>query len=91
MIKLLRPFKLCIIDEFAADLDIFSRKRLFDYFTDQCARYGASVIYATHIFDQADAWASHITFMQLDKTLSPVHELRSYGPYQEVLARSGAE
>ena len=26
MLKLLRPFQLCVIDEFAADLDIFSRK-----------------------------------------------------------------
>merc|ERR1711871_1138866 len=90
MIKLLRPFKLCLIDEFAADLDIFSRKRLFDYFSDQCARFGASVVYATHIFDQADDWASHIAFMQLDKTLSPIHDLKTYAPYQEILARTGA-
>jgi CCR4-NOT complex subunit CAF16 len=90
MIKLLKPFKLCVIDEFAADLDIFSRKRLFDYFTSQCARFGASVVYATHIFDQADEWASHITFMGLNKCLSPVHELARYAPYQEILARSGA-
>lgn len=27
MIKLLRPFQLCVIDEFTADLDIFSRTR----------------------------------------------------------------
>ena len=91
MIKLLRPFKLCVIDEFAADLDIFSRKRLFDYLTDQCERFGASVVYATHIFDQADTWATHIAFMQLDKVLSPLHRLADYAPYQEVLARSGKE
>jgi len=91
MVKLLKPFKLAVIDEFAADLDIFSRKRLFDYFTDQCARFGSSVVYATHIFDQADEWASHIAFMQLDKTLSPIHRLKNYAPYQEILARSGAK
>ncbi|KAK7250304.1 ABC family ATPase [Aureococcus anophagefferens] len=38
MLKLLRPFRLCVIDEFAADLDIFSRKRFFDYLTRECAR-----------------------------------------------------
>merc|ERR1711924_259812 len=89
MIKLLRPFRLCVIDEFAADLDIFSRKRLFDYLSDQCAQFGVSVVYATHIFDQADAWASHIAYMQLDKVLSPVYALKDYAPYQEVLARTG--
>mmetsp|Transcript_46760 Transcript_46760/g.94319 ORF Transcript_46760/g.94319 Transcript_46760/m.94319 type:complete len:353 (+) Transcript_46760:67-1125(+) len=90
MLKLLRPFRLCVIDEFAADLDIFSRKRFFDYLTDQCAKFGASVVYATHIFDQADEWATHVTFMQLDKVLSPMHCLATFAPYQEVLARTGA-
>lgn len=91
MLKLLRPWRLCVIDEFAADLDIFSRKRFFDYLTDECALRQASVVYATHIFDQADVWASHVMFMQLDKQLSPVHCLASFAPYQEILARSGAE
>ena len=89
MIKLLRPFQLCVIDEFAADLDIFSRTRFFDYLTAECKKRGASVLYATHIFDQADSWATHVTFMQLDKVLSPVHCLKTYAPYQEILARTG--
>lgn len=89
MIKLLKPFQLCIIDEFAADLDIFSRQRFFDYLTKECQERGASVVYATHIFDQADAWASHIAFLQLDKVLSPIHLLKTYAPYQEILARTG--
>jgi CCR4-NOT complex subunit CAF16 len=91
MIKLLRPFQLCVIDEFAADLDIFSRKRFFDYLTRECDKRGASVVYCTHIFDQADEWASHVAFMQLDKVLSPVHCLANYEPYQKILLRSGKE
>lgn len=91
MIKLLRPFKLCIIDEFAADLDIFSRSRFFNYLTKECKERGASVVYATHIFDQADEWASHITFMKLDKVLSPIYKLSEYQPYQEILQRVGKE
>lgn len=90
MIKLLKPFQLCIIDEFAADLDIFSRARFFDYLSVECKARGASVVYATHIFDHADTWATHVTFMQLDKVLSPIHLLTEYAPYQEILARSGA-
>ena len=73
MLKLLRPFKLCVIDEFAADLDIFSRARFFEYLSKECELRGAAVVYATHIFDQADKWATHVAFMQLDKKLSPVH------------------
>eukprot|EP00941_MAST-03F_sp_MAST-3F-sp1_P000284 g284.t1 len=90
MLKLLRPFRLCLIDEFAVELDIYSRKRFMDYLTAECAKRNASVIYATHIFDQADDWATHITFMKHDKTLSPIYELNSYAPYQELIARTGA-
>jgi len=91
MIKLLRPFQLCVIDEFASDLDIFSRKRFFDYLSKECQERDASVVYCTHIFDQADEWASHVTFMQLNKVLSPVHELATYEPYQQILARTGKD
>jgi CCR4-NOT complex subunit CAF16 len=91
MIKLLRPFQLCVIDEFAADLDIFSRKRFFDYLSKECEARGASVVYCTHIFDQADEWASHVMFMQLNKVLSPVHFLATYEPYQNILARTGKD
>lgn len=91
MIKLLRPFKLCIIDEFTSDLDIFSRNRFFQYLGKECETRGASVVYATHIFDQADEWASHVAFMQLDKKLSPIHTLSEYEPYQEILSRTGKD
>jgi CCR4-NOT complex subunit CAF16 len=91
MIKLLRPFQLCIIDEFAADLDIFSRKRFFDYLSKECELRNASVVYCTHIFDQADEWASHVAFMQLNKVLSPVHYLAEFAPYQNILARTGKD
>lgn len=91
MIKLLKPFSFCVIDEFAADLDIFSRKRFFDYLTKECSERGASILYATHIFDQADEWATHITFMQLNKVLSDIHPLATYKPYQEILARTGKD
>ena len=91
MIKLLRPWKLCVIDEFAADLDIFSRKRFFDYLSRECESRGASVVYCTHIFDQADEWATHVAFMQLNKVLSPVHCLATYEPYRNILGRTGAQ
>ncbi len=91
MIKLLRPFQLCVIDEFAADLDIFSRRRFFDFLTRECEVRGAAVVYCTHIFDQADDWATHVAFMQLDRVLSPVHLLANYEPYQKILGRTGRD
>ena len=78
---------MCIRDS----LDIFSRARFFEYLSKECALRGAAVVYATHIFDQADKWATHVAFMQLDKKLSPVHKLHDYAPYQEILARTGKD
>merc|ERR1712003_218286 len=60
------------------------------YLARECEERGASVLYATHIFDQADDWASHIAFMRLDKTLS-YNELRAMDSYKEILSRSGAD
>lgn len=91
MFKLLKPFQIAIIDEFAADLDIFSRKRFFDYLTKECETRNASVVFATHIFDQVDLWASHVAFMQLDGTLSEVHCIKELPAYQEILGREGSE
>jgi len=83
MLKLLRPFKLCVIDEFAAELDIMARKRFFDYLESECESRGAAVIFATHIFD-SPKWATHVAFVH-NKTLGPVHELKTYNPYQQLL------
>ena len=47
--------------------------------------------YSTHIFDQADEWATHVAFMQLNRTLSPVHRLATHEPYQNILNRSGKD
>ena len=43
MLKLLRPFRLCFIDEFASELDIYSRKRLMEYLTCECLKRKASI------------------------------------------------
>jgi len=85
MLKLLKPFQLCVVDEFAVELDILARKRFMDYLTKECAERGAAVMYATHIFDQADAWVTHSIFLRGDKSLSPMHDMRTFEPYQSLV------
>merc|ERR1719261_1149642 len=87
MLKLLRPFRLCLVDEFAVELDILARKRLMDYLGAECEVRGAAVVYATHIFDQMDEWATHIAFMRPDRSLGPVRALSLVAEYQAL--RSG--
>ena len=85
MLKLLKPFKLCVVDEFAVELDILARKRFMDYLCKECTQRGAAVMYATHIFDQADSWVTHAVFLKGDKTLSPMHDMRTFEPYQSLV------
>ena len=49
--------------ELDRNLDIFSRKRFFDYLTAECAKRAASVVYATHIFDGLESFMSHVAFV----------------------------
>ena len=87
MMKLLKLVQVYIIDEFAADLDILSRSHFLNYLSQEYEERCVSVVYATHIFDQVDSWVSHISFIQLDIVLSPIHDLESLPPYKKFLAQ----
>jgi CCR4-NOT complex subunit CAF16 len=59
---LLKPFKVLLCDEITVDLDILGRLDLLAFLADECKERGATVIYATHIFDGMEAWMTHIAF-----------------------------
>lgn len=42
-----------LLDEITVDLDVVARLRLLDFFRDECEERGATILYATHIFDGA--------------------------------------
>uniref|UniRef100_A0A0D6R5K0 ABC transporter domain-containing protein n=1 Tax=Araucaria cunninghamii TaxID=56994 RepID=A0A0D6R5K0_ARACU len=61
---LLHPFKVLLLDEVTVDLDVVARLDLLDFFREECEERGATIVYATHIFDGLDSWATHITYIQ---------------------------
>lgn len=63
MLALLKPFKLLIIDEFLSELDIIIRDKLFEYLTKECNLRNASIIYATHIFDNLESWIDNVIYI----------------------------
>lgn len=67
MLGLLAPFKLVIIDEFLNDLDVVVRDRFFNYLVKECETRKASIIYATHIFDNLDKWMNKIIYINQGK------------------------
>lgn len=79
---LLLPFKVLLLDEVTVDLDVVARMDLLEFFREECDQRGATVVYATHIFDGLETWATHLAYIQdgeLRRTqrLSEVNELKS--------------
>ncbi|XP_008781186.2 ABC transporter I family member 20 [Phoenix dactylifera] len=77
---LLRPFKVLLLDEITIDLDVLARANLLRYLKKECVERGATIIYATHIFDGLEDWPSHIVYvahgkLQLALPLGKVKEM----------------
>jgi CCR4-NOT complex subunit CAF16 len=88
---LLRPFSLLLLDEVTVDLDVLGRADLMAYLRAECAERGATVVYATHIFDGLEGWPSHLLYVaggRLRESLraEEVPELRE-GRLLELVAR----
>ncbi|XP_027094864.2 ABC transporter I family member 19-like [Coffea arabica] len=61
---LLHPFKVLLLDEVTVDLDVVARMDLLDFFREECEQRGATIVYATHIFDGLETWATDIVYIQ---------------------------
>ncbi|KAK8934986.1 ABC transporter I family member 20 [Platanthera zijinensis] len=77
---LLKPFKVLLLDEITVDLDVLVRANLLKYLKKECETRGATIIYATHIFDGLNDWPSHIVYvahgkLQLASPLVKVKEM----------------
>ncbi|KAJ9176459.1 hypothetical protein P3X46_011768 [Hevea brasiliensis] len=79
---LLVPFKVLLLDEVTVDLDVVARLDLLEFFKEECEQRGATLVYATHIFDGLETWATHLAYIQdgelrRSEKLTEVHELKS--------------
>ncbi|KZV47407.1 hypothetical protein F511_07821 [Dorcoceras hygrometricum] len=64
---LLKPFKVLLLDEITVDLDVLARSDLLTFLKKECEERGATIIYATHIFDGLEDWPSHIVYVARGK------------------------
>ncbi|KAK9281020.1 hypothetical protein L1049_003912 [Liquidambar formosana] len=79
---LLHPFQVLLLDEVTVDLDVVARMDLLEFFKEECDQRGATIVYATHIFDGLETWATDLAYIQdgeLKRTekLSMLDELKS--------------
>ncbi|KAL5700349.1 ABC transporter I member 20 [Ranunculus cassubicifolius] len=64
---LLKPYKVLLLDEITVDLDVLARADLLKFLKKECQERGATIIYATHIFDGLEDWPSHIVYVARGK------------------------
>lgn len=63
MIGLLKPFETLLLDEFTVNLDIVARTDFLQFLKQETEERNATVVYATHIFEGLDDWATHVVHL----------------------------
>ena len=60
---LMRPFDILLLDEVTTALDVVVRQDLLLWLQKETETRGATIVYATHIFDGLDEWPTHIHYL----------------------------
>jgi CCR4-NOT complex subunit CAF16 len=64
LLALLHPKRVLLLDEATSDLDVLARLDLLDLLQKDTAQYGTAIVYATHVFDRLERWASHLLWLE---------------------------
>merc|ERR1719353_2501764 len=49
--KLIKPYKILLLDEITTDLDLLARHDLLAFLREESEERGVTILYCTHIFD----------------------------------------
>ena len=81
---LMRPRKLLLLDEVTTDLDLLARQDLLEFLRKESEGRGATILYATHIFDTLDEWATHLVYLVAGKVrlFSPLSQIPELGEWR---------
>jgi CCR4-NOT complex subunit CAF16 len=88
MIGLIRPFKVLLLDEITTSLDVCVRQDLLAWLTRESEERNATILYATHIFDGLDDWASHLYYLTDDGKCGWQGKMEDLEIYQELKAKN---
>jgi CCR4-NOT complex subunit CAF16 len=80
LLGLLRPRELLLLDEITTDLDLVARQDLLAFLREETEVRQTTILYATHIFDTLDVWATDLIYLVGGKVvvaapLSQIEEL----------------
>ena len=82
LLGLLQPCRVLLLDEVTTDLDLLGRADLLAFLRRESEQRGACILYATHIFDRMESWATHVALIDrgrllLKQPLDAIAELAS--------------
>eukprot|EP01112_Ceratiomyxa_fruticulosa_P020711 TRINITY_DN7139_c0_g1_i4.p1 TRINITY_DN7139_c0_g1~~TRINITY_DN7139_c0_g1_i4.p1 ORF type:complete len:297 (+),score=55.19 TRINITY_DN7139_c0_g1_i4:1566-2456(+) len=79
LLGLIQPYSVLLLDEVTSDLDLVTRVDLLNFLKEESETRGVTIIYATHIFDGVEGWASevaHLSFGSIVK-MKKMEEIKS--------------
>lgn len=66
---LMAPWTVLLLDEVTVDLDVQVRSDLLAFLKEEAEQRGATIVYATHIFDGLHDFPSHVVHMRLGEVV----------------------
>ena len=77
LLGLARPRELLLLDEITTDLDLIARQDLLAFLREESEQRGTTILYATHIFDTLERWATELVYLVGGKVVvhAPLTEL----------------
>ena len=66
-------FQVLLLDEITVDMDVVGRLDLLDFLKSECEERGATIMYATHIFDGLNKWLTHLAYISDGKLCKGVN------------------
>jgi CCR4-NOT complex subunit CAF16 len=64
LLGLLLPYRVLLLDEVTTDLDLLGRADLLGFLREESEGRGAAILYATHIFERLEGWATHLALLE---------------------------
>lgn len=70
---LMVPWDVLLLDEVTVDLDVLVRHDLLDFLKHESETRGATILYATHIFDGLNEFPTHVSHMRDGRFVDAPH------------------
>ena len=63
-LSLVFPYRVLLLDEITTDLDLLGRADLLTFLRHESQQRGTCMLYATHILDRLEGWATHLVLLE---------------------------